>query len=198
MNKISFDRLIKIFVGSFIAIIIFTVFFIKYTSKTKIDMVDNHQILNFQENTNDIFAEKIENIESDYRSVVKNIQDMNQLIQKENQNIVEQMKEMNVRINTLGQNIITIESNYRTTRVQIIKPEYRLRRLSSTRQNEEDEAMILSTSKVLAVVGKRAWMNFDENEDSIMIGKELPKTNPLIKANPIHDESVIIVTSAEP
>jgi len=202
VKNMSFGKLMAIFGGSLVVVMILAVVIIKATSGPKIGrtiVTQRHQP-QFQPEQPDILAEQLrreQEISAAAREIsAQQAQAMQQALQQQNQVVMQQLDSIASGLSSLNQRVTSLENSRRATEVQIIKPD-RKSRTSATNQSEREGTPIPSDSgyKVQATVGKRAWITAGEHDDSVSVGEILPPVKTPMIVHAVDNESGIIITS---
>lgn len=203
MKNMSFEKLIAIFGGSLVVIIILAVVIIKATSGPKpgSTVVTQRHQTQFQPQQPDILAEQLRR-EQEASAAAREMsaqqaQAMQQALQQQNQAVMQRLDGIVIGLNALDQRVAAIENSRRPTSVQVIKPE-RKPRTSPVKQLEEGATPLPANSgyKAQATVGKRAWIAAGEHEDSVSVGETLPPVKKPLVVRAVDNESGIVITSA--
>lgn len=203
MKDMPFGKLMAIFGGSFVVIIILTVAIIKATSgqKPNSTVVTQRYQTQYQPQQPDILAEQLRHEQESSAAAremfAQQVQAMQQAMQQQNQAVMQRLDGFAVGLNALDKRVAAIENSRRHTSVQVIKPE-REPRTSQVKQLENGAAPLQANSgyKVQATVGKRAWIAAGEHEDSVSVGEILPPVKVPLVVRAVDDESGIVITSA--
>ena len=203
MKNMSFGKLMAIFGGSLVVVIILAVVIIKATSGPKLGstvVTQRHQT-QFQPQQPDILAEQLRR-EQEASAAAREMsaqqaQAMQQALQQQNQAVMQRLDGIAIGLNALDQRVAAIENSRRPTGVQVIKPE-RKPRTSPVKQLEKGATPLPANSgyKVQATVGKRAWIAAGEHEDSVSVGETLPPVKKPLVVRAVDNESGIVITSA--
>lgn len=203
MKNMSFGKLMAIFGGSLVVIIILAVVIIKATSGPKLGstvVTQRHQT-QFQPQQPDILAEQLRR-EQEASAAAREMsaqqaQAMQQALQQQNQAVMQRLDGIAIGLNALDQRVAAIENSRRPTGVQVIKPE-RKPRTSPVKQLEKGATPLPANSgyKVQATVGKRAWIAAGEHEDSVSVGETLPPVKKPLVVRAVDNESGTVITSA--
>lgn len=203
MKNMSFDKLMAIFGGSLVVVIILAVVIIKATSGPKpgSTVVTQRHQTQFQPQQPDILAEQLRR-EQEASAAAREMsaqqaQAMQQALQQQNQAVMQRLDGIAIGLNALDQRVAAIENSRRPTSVQVIKPE-RKPRTSPVKQLEKGATPLPANSgyKVQATVGKRAWIAAGEHEDSVSVGETLPPVKKPQVVRAVDNESGIVITSA--
>lgn len=203
MKNMSFGKLMAIFGGSLVVVIILAVVIIKATSGPKpgSTVVTQRHQTQFQTQQPDILAEQLRR-EQEASAAAREMsaqqaQAMQQALQQQNQAVMYRLDGIAIGLNALDQRITAIENSRRPTGVQVIKPE-RKPRTSPVKQLEKGATPLPANSgyKVQATVGKRAWIAAGEHEDSVSVGETLPPVKKPLVVRAVDNESGIVITSA--
>jgi len=203
MKNMSFGKLMAIFGGSLVVVIILAVVIIKATSGPKpgSTVVTQRHQTQFQPQQPDILAEQLrrEQVASAAAREMsaQQSQAMQQALQQQNQAVMQRLDGIAIGLNALDQRVAAIENSRRPTGVQVIKPE-RKPRTSPVKQLEKGATPLPANSgyKVQATVGKRAWIAAGEPEDSVSVGETLPPVKKPLVVRAVDNESGIVITSA--
>lgn len=182
--KMSFEKLLAIFGGSFVVIIILTVIIMSLASGSKPNakVVSQRHEQPFEPRPQeDIFAEQlrrekdasIRELAEQQSDAMKQVRAMQENQQRQNEAMMQRIEGMSSAMNAVEGRISTIEINRLAAKsVQIIKPERKTR----SPQQESDAAplQINPEHKLLSIVGKRAWIDTGEGEYSIAAGENPP------------------------
>jgi hypothetical protein len=203
MKNMSFGKLMAIFGGSLVVVIILAVVIIKATSGPKpgSTVVTQRHQTQFQPQQPDILAEQLRR-EQEASAAAREMsaqqaQAMQQALQQQNQAVMQRLDGIAIGLNALDQRVAAIENSRRPTGVQVIKPE-RKPRTSPVKQLEKGATPLPANSgyKVQATVGKRAWIAAGEHEDSVSVGETLPPVKKPLVVRAVDNESGIVITSA--
>lgn len=203
MKNMSLGKLMAIFGGSLVVIIILAVVIIKATSGPKpgSTVVTQRYQTQFQPQQPDILAEQLrreqEASAAAREMAAQQAQAMQQALQQQNQAVMQRLDGIATGLNALDQRVTAIENSRRPTGVQVIKPE-RKPRTSPVKQLEKGATPLPANSgyKVQATVGKRAWIAAGEHEDSVSVGETLPPVKKPLVVRAVDNESGIVITSA--
>lgn len=203
MKNMSFGKLMAIFGGSLVVVIILAVVIIKATSGPKpgSTVVTQRHQTQFQSQQPDILAEQLRR-EQEASAAAREMsaqqaQAMQQALQQQNQAVMQRLDGIAIGLNALDQRVAAIENSRRPTGVEVIKPE-RKPRTSPVKQLEKGATPLPANSgyKVQATVGKRAWIAAGEHEDSVSVGETLPPVKKPLVVRAVDNESGIVITSA--
>lgn len=203
MKNMSFGKLMAIFGGSLVVVIILAVVIIKATSGPKpgSTVVTQRHQTQFQPQQPDILAEQLRR-EQEASAAAREMsaqqaQAMQQALQQQNQAVMQRLDGIAIGLNALDQRVAAIENGRRPTGVEVIKPE-RKPRTSPVKQLEKGATPLPANSgyKVQATVGKRAWIAAGEHEDSVSVGETLPPVKKPLVVRAVDNESGIVITSA--
>lgn len=203
MKNMSFGKLMAIFGGSLVVVIILAVVIIKATSGPKpgSTVVTQRHQTQFQPQQPDILAEQLRR-EQEASAAAREMsaqqaQAMQQALQQQNQAVMQRLDGIAIGLNALDQRVAAIENSRRPTGVEVIKPE-RKPRTSPVKQLEKGATPLPANSgyKVQATVGKRAWIAAGEHEDSVSVGETLPPVKKPLVVRAVDNESGIVITSA--
>ncbi len=203
MKNMSFGKLMAIFGGSLVVVIILAVVIIKATSGPKpgSTVVTQRHQTEFQPQQPVILADQLRR-EQEASAAAREMsaqqaQAMQQALQQQNQAVMQRLDGIAIGLNALDQRVAAIENSRRPTGVQVIKPE-RKPRTSPVKQLEKGATPLPANSgyKVLATVGKRAWIAAGEHEDSVSGGETLPPVKKPLVVRAVDNESGIVITSA--
>lgn len=196
-KKMSFAKLMLIFVISFIAFIILSVVVMKAISgqKSNKKVVTQVHQPQFQppQQQQDILVEQLRLEQANAREI--STQQV-QTIQEQNQVIVQQLNTIASSLNSLNQRVIELENSRQKIGIQIIKPEYKPR-VSTVKQLEKGTTPLSSNTgyQVKATVGKRAWISTGVQEDSVTLDETLPRVHKPFVVRGINNESGIVIIS---
>jgi hypothetical protein len=202
MKNMSFGKLMAIFGGSLVVVIIIAVIIVNATSGPKpgSKVVTQRHQTQFQPQQPDILAEQLRR-EQEASAAAREMftqqtQAMQQALQQQNQAVMQRLDGITIGLNALDQRVTAIENSRRPTGVQIIKPE-RKPRTSPVKQLEKGATPLPANSgyEVQAIVGKRAWIVADEHEDSVSVGDTLPPVKKPLVVRAVDNESGIIIMS---
>lgn len=203
MKNMSFGKLMAIFGGSLVVVIILAVVIIKATSGPKPGskvVAQRHQT-EFQPQQPVILADQLRR-EQEASAAAREMsaqqaQAMQQALQQQNQAVMQRLDGIAIGLNALDQRVAAIENSRRPTGVQVIKPE-RKPRTSPVKQLDKGATPLPANSgyKVQATVGKRAWIAAGEHEDSVSVGETLPPVKKPLVVRAVDNESGIVITSA--
>lgn len=203
MKNMSFGKLMAIFGGSLVVVIILAVVIIKATSGPKpgSTVVTQRHQTQFQPQQPDILAEQLRR-EQEASAAAREMsaqqaQAVQQALQQQNQAVMQRLDGIAIGMNALDQRVAAIENGRRPTGVEVIKPE-RKPRTSPVKQLEKGATPLPANSgyKVQATVGKRAWIAAGEHEDSVSVGETLPPVKKPLVVRAVDNESGIVITSA--
>ena len=203
MKNMSFGKLMAIFGGSLVVVIILAVVIIKATSGPKpgSKVVTKRNQTEFQPQQPVILADQLRR-EQEASAAAREMsaqqaQAMQQALQQQNQAVMQRLDGIAIGLNALDQRVAAIENSRRPTGVQVIKPE-RKPRTSPVKQLEKGATPLPANSgyKVQATVGKRAWIAAGEHEDSVSVGETLPPVKKPLVVRAVDNESGIVITSA--
>ncbi|AYK20464.1 hypothetical protein C0073_022205 (plasmid) [Aeromonas veronii] len=142
MKNMSFGKLMAIFGGSLVVVIILAVVIIKATSGPKpgSTVVTQRHQTQFQPQQPDILAEQLRR-EQEASAAAREMsaqqsQAMQQALQQQNQAVMQRLDGIAIGLNALDQRVAAIENSRRPTGVQVIKPE-RKPRTSPVKQLEK-------------------------------------------------------------
>lgn len=207
MKNMSFGKLMAIFGGSLVVVIILAVVIIKATSGPKpgSTVVTQRHQTQFQTQQPDILAEQLRREQEASAAAsaaaremsAQQAQAMQQALQQQNQAVMYRLDGIAIGLNALDQRITAIENSRRPTGVQVIKPE-RKPPTFPVKQLEKGATPLPANSgyKVQATVGKRAWIAAGEHEDSVSVGETLPPVKKPLVVRAVDNESGIVITSA--
>ncbi len=204
MKDMSFGKLMAIFGGSLVVVIILAVVVIKANSGPKpgTKVVTQRYQTQDQPQGPDILAEQLrreqEAAETAREMSAKQARAIEQAIQQQNQAVMQRLDGISTGMLALEQRVSAIENIRRPTSVQIIKPE-NAPRAQPVKKLERGAAQLPANSgyKVQATVGKRAWIAAGEHEDSVTVGETLPPVQKPWVVRAVDNESGIVVTSAK-
>ena len=203
MKNMSFGKLMAIFGGSLVVVIILAVVIIKATSGPKpgSTVVTQRHQTQFQSQQPDILAEQLRR-EQEASAAAREMsaqqaQAMQQALQQQNQAVMQRLDGIAIGLNALDQRVAAIENSRRPTGVEVIKPEPKPR-TPPVKQLEKGATPLPANSgyKVQATVGKRAWIAAGEHEDSVSVGETLPPVKKPLVVRAVDNESGIVITSA--
>lgn len=203
MKNMSFGKLMAVFGGSLVVVIILAVVIIKATSGPKpgSTVVTQRHQTQFQPQQPDILAEQLRR-EQEASAAAREMsaqqaQAVQQALQQQNQAVMQRLDGIAIGMNALDQRVAAIENGRRPTGVEVIKPE-RKPRTSPVKQLEKGATPLPANSgyKVQATVGKRAWIAAGEHEDSVSVGETLPPVKKPLVVRAVDNESGIVITSA--
>ncbi len=205
MKNMSFGKLMAIFGGSLVVVMIIAIIVIKASSGPKIGtVVKQRSQQQFQSQQPDILAEQLRREQEAADAARASLtqaqavqQATQQAMQQQTQALLQRLDGMANSINMLEQRIASIESSRRPTSVEIVKPE-RKPHDEKKKRLEKQAAMPSADAdyRVIATVSKRAWIAAGENEDSVTEGEPLPpvKKPPVVQT--IDKDAGTVITSA--
>jgi len=204
MKNWSFGKLIGVFAGSFLALIVVAVVVIKASSSpaAKTKRTAQIQAQSAQQPRMDVLSIELaksreqaqaalqaqENSEKQLKIVREESQRNTQLLLSQIKNLDNSMSQLTQRMNSYEQN---------RQRVEIVKPPRRAPAPAASQGYARSAHPIPQSSgyKVQAVVGHRAWVKNGESEDSVKAGDKLPPVQRELKVLSVDRDSGIVVTS---
>lgn len=206
MKNMSFGKLLAIFGGSLVTIMIIAIIVIKVTSAPKVGTVvrQRNPQQQFQQQQPDILAEQLrreqeaaDTARASLQKAQATQQAMQQAMQQQTQILVQRLDGMASSISMLEQRIASIENSRRPTSVEIVRPERKPRNDQGKQLEKRAEPLPANADyRVIATVSKRAWVAAGENEDSVTEGDALPPVikPPVVQA--INKDAGTVITSA--
>jgi len=199
MQNISFGKLMAIFGGSLVVVIILAVVIINATSGPNpgSKVVTQRYQTQIQPQQPDILAEQLRREQEASAAAREMFAQQAKTMEAMQQALQQRLDGISSELNALDQRVAAIENSRRPTGVQVIKPE-RKPRTYPVKQLEKGSEPLPANSgyKVQATVGKRAWIAAGEHEDSVSVGETLPPVKKPLVVRAVDNESGIIITSA--
>lgn len=203
MKNWSFGKLIGVFAGSFLAIIIIAVIIMKATSSpVKRVPTPSTQFQQPQQKTQiDVLALQLESSQNDAKKALDaQVQSQQQVMivrdemRRNNQLMINQFAQMNAQLSEMKQRMDAMDANRNT--VQIIKPPRKAPAPSANQTMVQNSKAVPESSgyKVQATVGNRAWIKSGDREDSVKPGDKLPPVQRDLRIKAIDNESGIVIT----
>lgn len=203
MKNWSFGKLIGVFAGSFLAIIIIAVIIMKATSSpVKRVPTPSTQFRQPQQKTQiDVLALQLESSQNDAKKALDaQVQSQQQVMivrdemRRNNQLMINQFAQMNAQLSEMKQRMDAMDANRNT--VQIIKPPRKAPAPSANQTMVQNSKAVPESSgyKVQATVGNRAWIKSGDREDSVKPGDKLPPVQRDLRIKAIDNESGIVIT----
>jgi len=203
MKNWSFGKLIGVFAGSFLAIIIIAVVIMKASSSpVKRVPTPSTQFQQPEQKTQvDVLALQLETSQKDAKKALDaQVQSQQQVMivrdemRRNNQLMINQFAQMNAQLGEMKQRIDAMDASRNT--VQIIKPPRKAPAPSANEAMVQNSKAVPESSgyKVQATVGNRAWIKSGDREDSVKPGDKLPPVQRDLRIKAIDNESGIVIT----
>ncbi|MBP2260256.1 hypothetical protein [Pseudomonas sp. BP8] len=204
MKNWSFGKLLGVFAGSFVALIIIAVVVIKTTSSpaTKAKRVAQAQAQAAQGPRMDVLSIELAKSKEQAQAALqaqqnseKQLKIVRQESERNTQLLLRQINQLDSTIAGLNQRMDTFEASRQ--RVEIVKPP-RKAPVQNQAQGLAKNAHPIPQStgyKVQAVVGHRAWVQSGDREDSVKAGDPLPPVRRELKVLAVDRDSGIVVTT---
>lgn len=203
MKNWSFGKLIGVFAGCFLAIIIIAVVIMKASSSpVKRVPTPSTQFQQPEQKTQvDVLALQLETSQKDAKKALDaQVQSQQQVMivrdemRRNNQLMINQFAQMNAQLGEMKQRIDAMDASRNT--VQIIKPPRKVPAPSATETMVQNSKAVPESSgyKVQATVGNRAWIKSGDREDSVKPGDKLPPVQRDLRIKAIDNESGIVIT----
>ncbi|NIF27708.1 type IV secretion protein DotF [Pantoea sp. Tr-811] len=204
MKNWSFGKLIGVFAGSFVALILIAVVVIKAGSSPSASArrVAQTQAQTVQQPRMDVLSLELAKSREQTQAALqaqenseKQLKIVRQESQQNTQLLLNQIKAMDTTLAGLEKRMQHYEQSRQ--HVEIVKPP-RKSHLVAPAQGVASRAHSIPQSsgyKVQAVVGHRAWVKNGDSEDSIKAGDKLPPVQRELKVVAIDRDSGIVVTS---
>jgi len=199
MKNMSLGKLMAIFAGSLVVIVIITVIIAKATSAPSPSKVvtQRYQMQQFQPQQPDILAEQFRRAQEKFAAEREMYLQQAQAMQQALQQQMQRIDSIANSLKTMDQRIAAIEKKLHPTGVQVIKPERKPRKSLVKKKSDEGCAMLSNSGyNVLATVGKRAWIAAGEHEDSVSVGDPLPPVKKPLVVRAVDNESGVVITSS--
>lgn len=208
MKNWSFGKLIGVFAGSFVALIVIAVVVLKATSSptAKTKRVAQVQAQQAQPARMDVLSIELAKSKEQAQAALqaqqnseKQLAIIRQESQRNTQLLLERIQQMDTKFAQLDLRMDHFEQSRQ--RVEIIKPPRKpvapaVQPVRTQAHVSRANAMPSSSGyKVQAVVGHRAWVQNGDGEDSVKAGDKLPPAQRELKVLKIDSNSGIVVTS---
>ncbi|MBK4987458.1 MULTISPECIES: hypothetical protein [Pseudomonas] len=208
MKNWSFGKLIGVFAGSFVALILIAVIVLKSTSSptAKAQRMAQVQTQQMQPARMDVLSIELAKSKEQAQAALvaqqnseKQLNIVRQEAQRNTQLLLERIRQLDSSLEALGKRMNDFEASRQ--RVEIVKPPRKASASTSTaaqvqRSSGAVHALPQSSGyKVQAVVGHRAWVQNGDAEDSVKAGDKLPPAQRELKVLAIDSNSGIVVTS---
>lgn len=204
MKNWSFGKLIGVFAGSFLALIVLAVVVIKATSSpsAKARRTMQAQAQSVQQPRMDVLSIELAKSREQAQAALlaqenseKQLKIVREESQRNTQLLLSQIKALDNNLSGLQQRMKFYEDSRQ--RVEVIKPPRR-ESAPAVAQGYAKRAHPIPQStgyKVQAVVGHRAWVKNGDSEDSVKAGDPLPPVQRELKVLAVDRDSGIVVTS---
>jgi len=204
MKNWSFGKLIGVFAGSFVALIVVAVVVIKATSSPagKARRVAQAQAQSMQAPRMDVLSIELAKSREQAQAALqaqenseKQLKIVRQESQRNTQLLLEQIKSLDDNLSGLKQRMDYYEQSRQ--RVEIVKPPRKQPAPAESQRYARSAHPIPQSTgyKVQAVVGHRAWVKNGDSEDSVKAGDPLPPVQRELKVLAVDRDSGIVVTS---
>nr|WP_228857640.1 hypothetical protein [Pseudomonas syringae]QOQ33364.1 hypothetical protein [Pseudomonas syringae pv. actinidiae] len=203
MKNWSFGKLIGVFAGCFLLIIIIAVVIMKASSSpVKRVPTPSTQFQQPEQKTQvDVLALQLEASQKDAKKALDaQVQSQQQVMivrdemRRNNQLMINQFAQMNAQLNDMKQRVDSMDARRNT--VEIIKPPRKVATPSANEIMAHNSKAVPESSgyKVQATVGNRAWIKSGDREDSVKPGEKLPPVQRDLRIKAIDNESGIVIT----
>lgn len=205
MKNWSFGKLMGVFAGSFVAIIVLAVVVMKMSASPvgKKVAVPNASFQQQQQQKSqvDVMSLQLDASKKQAQAALeaqKNSQTqlniVRQEMQRNNQIMMSQFSQMNSKMDDMKQRMDFMEAS--RGRVEIIKPPRKDPQPSATTAMAKTGKHVPESSgyKVQATVGNRAWIKSGDREDSVAPGDKLPPVQKELRVKAIDNDSGIVIT----
>ncbi|WDM58777.1 hypothetical protein K4A76_20425 [Pseudomonas sp. NEEL19] len=204
MKNWSFGKLIGVFAGSFLALIVLAVVVIKATSSpaAKAKRVTQSQAQMAQPARMDVLSIELAKSREQAQAALqaqenseKQLKIVREESQRNTQLLLSQIKALDTTLSSLQQRMGAYENSRQ--HVEVIKPPRREPAPAAAQSYAKRAHPIPQSTgyKVQAVVGHRAWVKHGEGEDSVKAGDPLPPAQRELKVLAVDRDSGIVVTS---
>ncbi|AJA14226.1 type IV secretion protein DotF [Pseudomonas putida S12] len=204
MKNWSFGKLIGVFAGSFLALIVLAVVVIKATSSpaAKARRIPQSQAQLAQQPRMDVLSIELAKSREQAQAALqaqenseKQLKIVREESQRNTQLLLSQIKALDNNLSGLQQRMQFYEDSRQ--RVEVIKPPRREPAPVVSQGYTRRAHPIPQSSgyKVQAVVGHRAWVKNGDSEDSVKAGDPLPPVQRELKVLAVDRDSGIVVTS---
>lgn len=203
MKNWSFGKLIGVFAGSFVALIVVAVVVIKASSSpaAKAKRTAQAQAQSVQPRMDVLSIELAKSREQAQAALQaqenseKQLKIVREESQRNTQLLLSQIKALDNNLSGLTQRMHDFEQSRQ--RVEIVKPPRREPAPVASQRYAKSAHPIPQSSgyKVQAVVGHRAWVKNGDSEDSIKAGDTLPPVQRELKVLSVDRDSGIVVTA---
>lgn len=204
MKNWSFGKLLGVFAGSFVALIILAVVVMKMSASpaTKAKRMAQAQAQAVQQPRMDVLSIELAKSKEQAQAALlaqqnsdKQLKIVRQESERNTQLLLSQIKQLDSTLAGLNQRMDYFEASRQ--RVEIVKPP-RKAPVQNAAQGLAHNARSIPQStgyKVQAVVGHRAWVKSGDREDSVKAGETLPPVQRELKVLAVDRDSGIVVTS---
>ncbi|KPY55603.1 hypothetical protein [Pseudomonas amygdali] len=203
MKNWSFGKLIGVFAGCFLLIIIIAVVIMKASSSpVKRVPTPSTQFQQPEQKTQvDVLALQLEASQKDAKKALDaQVQSQQQVMivrdemRRNNQLMINQFAQMNAQLNDMKQRVDSMDARRNT--VEIIKPPRKVATPSANEIMAHNSKAVPESSgyKVQATVGNRAWIKSGDREESVKPGEKLPPIQRDLRIKAIDNESGIVIT----
>ncbi|MBB3269650.1 hypothetical protein I5Q41_17600 [Pseudomonas monteilii] len=204
MKNWSFGKLIGVFAGSFVALIVVAVVVMKATSSpaAKARRMAQNPTQSVQQPRMDVLSIELAKSREQAQAALqaqenseKQLKIVREESQRNTQLLLSQIKALDNNLTGLNQRMDYFEQSRQ--RVEIVKPPRREPApvVSQARARSVHPIPQSSGYKVQAVVGHRAWVKNGDSEDSIKAGDTLPPVQRELKVLSVDRDSGIVVTA---
>ncbi len=204
MKNWSFGKLIGVFAGSFVALIVVAVVVIKASSSpvAKAKRTAQIQAQSAQQPRMDVLSIELAKSREQAQAALqaqenseKQLKIVREESQRNTQLLLSQIKNLDNSMSQLAQRMNSYEQNRQ--RVELVTPPRRAPAPAASQGYARSAHPIPQSSgyKVQAVVGHRAWVKNGESEDSVKAGDTLPPVQRELKVLSVDRDSGIVVTS---
>lgn len=203
MKNWSFGKLIGVFAGCFLLIIIIAVVIMKASSSpVKRVPTPSTQFQQPEQKTQvDVLALQLEASQKDAKKALdaqaqsqQQVMIVRDEMRRNNQLMINQFAQMNAQLNDMKQRVDSMDARRNT--VEIIKPPRKVTTPSANEIMAQNSKAVPESSgyKVQATVGNRAWIKSGDREESVKPGEKLPPIQRDLRIKAIDNESGIVIT----
>lgn len=205
MKNWSFGKLLAVFCGSFLVIIVIAIVIMKMSASPtgkKVAYSNSSQQKPQQTSEMDVISLQLNASQKQAREALlaqENSQSqlviVRQEMQRNNKIMLDQLAQMASKMNEITQRMDLIETS--RGRVDIVKPPRRAPQASAAATMAKNGTHLPESSgyKVQATVGDRAWIRSGNKEFSVKPGDKMPATAKELRVNAVDNDSGLVITS---
>lgn len=202
MKNMSFGKLMAIFGGILVVVVIAAIAIIKITNSQKQGasvVTQRHQL---QEQKPDVLGERLK-AQQDLQAAqatsaaqaASQTQAVQQAIQQGNAVVIQRLDGFSTDVAALDQRITALEGK-RTATELVVKPKHKAR-TSAVKLLAKGATPIPASAgyTVQSTVGNRAWIETDDKTESIAVGETLPPVAKALRVVAVDADSGIVITT---